>query len=169
MAVLPGAVRELRVVGQNRACANGNRIVAMPQLLSGRTGGGTRHPLGSAGAGGDASIQTRGQLEVNEGAAFKLIDDKDFIELRAFHGKHIRQHFDTGCAQPGKATSVDLWVGVTNAGHDALDAGGNDGFGTGWGASVVGAGFEIDVQGCPRARWPASRSAQTSAWVGSGS
>ncbi len=148
VAILPGAVRKLWVIGQNRAGPDGNRIVAMSERLPGCAGGVARHPLGSAGAGGDASIQTRSELEVNEGAAFKLIDDENFIELRAFHGKHIRQHFDAGRAQPGKATSVDLWVGVTNAGHDALDAGGDDGFGTGWGASVVGAGFEIDVQGC---------------------
>ncbi len=83
-----------------------------------------------------------------ERALFELIDEEDFIEPGAFHGKHIRQHFDAGRTQPGKAASVDLWIGVTDAGYNALDASRNDGFGTGWGASVVRAGFEIDVQGC---------------------
>ncbi len=55
-------------------------------------------------------------------------------------------HFDSGGAQAGETLAADQGVGIGHGSDHAANAGGDDGIGAGRRASLVGAGFEIDVE-----------------------
>ena len=65
----------------------------------------------------------------------------------SFFLKQADVDLDSGVAQLRDARAADLWIRIFHCTDYPADPGGDDGVGAGWGSSLMGAGFEIDVEG----------------------
>ncbi len=131
---------------------DGVRFIAQPVNVA--AGLFTGYPVRVAGMGGDPAVHAGGNLQSDKRSAGGDVFDVGFIQAAAFVFQDAGNGFNAGGPQAGYAAACHLRVGVFHADDHPIDAGGNDGFGAGWGPALVIAGLQGDVHGCLPGHFP---------------
>src|SRR5690606_33328721 len=126
--------------GEHGATAGAKTLDVLSRL-------GTGDPLAFAAGHGGAAIEAHADLAADVGQAGTHAFEKARVERGGLRIEQGAVDSDAGAAKAGEAFATDQGVGVFHGVDDARYAGGDEGFGAGAGAAVVGAGFEGDVGG----------------------
>src|ERR1039458_4335955 len=131
------AVAEQAIVGQHGADAGEDGVAIVTDFLHVGAGALAGDPAAIVVGCGDFAVQGDGGLEGDQGARGAHEVQEGFVELLGFGGELGGDlDLDAGRAEPGKALSGDPR-------HAGLD----QGVDAGRSAAVVGAGFQVEIEG----------------------
>ena len=112
---------------------------------------GSGQPLRLARRGGDAAVEACGDLQGDPGAPIQNEPFEGGDGARAVAGQGPPGGLDPGVGQLLHAAPRDEGVWIDDAGEDARNPGGDERVGARWGAPMVAAGLQRDVDvGTPR-------------------
>ena len=146
------AARQPRVVGPDGLRADEHRVHLVAQGVDPPARRRTADPARVPAGGGDASVERRCEFQRHERAAGPHPDQKIFVDLPARGAQHAGRHRHAGPPQAPDPAAAYARVRVGQADHHAPDAGFDQRVGARRGTAVVGAGFQIDIDGRPAHR-----------------
>ena len=143
-----GLADQQAIVGQHSADTREDGVAIVTDFLHVGAGALAGDPAAIVVGGGDFAVQGDGGLEGDQGARGAHEVEEGFVELLGFGGELGGDlDLDAGRAEPGKALSGDQRVGVCDGRDDARHAGLDQGVDAGRSAAVVGAGFQVEIEG----------------------
>ena len=116
--------------------------------MNAAAGLGASDPLAFAARSGDTAIKGEREFQGEEGPALAAREEKALHVALGVLSQNTRFYGDPRGTEECEALSGYPRVGVFYGGNHARDACRDQGFGAGWGLTVMGAGFERDIGGC---------------------
>ena len=142
---------EARVVGENGAGSDQDRVDRGALLVHALPGGNARDPRAGPVGCGRAPVEARRPLQADEWAPLPHRREPDPQECFGSIRFHVRNHLDASLPQPGRA-SCGVFARIADGVDDTRDSGGDQRLATRTRAAGVIARFEGDDGGRPGCR-----------------
>lgn len=126
-------------------CPDQNRVMLGTQCVNMGAGGLPGDPLAVTIRGGDAPIETVGQLQGDERTSARDAGQKARLQITGLGLHHAFHHLDPGVAQDRMTPTGDAAVGIGQCADNADDARLDQPLGTGRGSTVMRARFKRDI------------------------
>ncbi len=145
---------QVRVIGQRRARADHDRVMAHPQRMDLAPRLWAGDPAAFARCRGNPAVQRCRKLQRDEGQAARDTLEKPRVEAAGLARQHSFGHGNTGLTQHPVALARHARVRVGQRSDNACDLRCDQRFGARGRPAVVGARFQRDIGRCPGGQRP---------------